>query len=174
MQYRWCDAVIFIFIFSVFRCLVLIFNKTNTWNNFYKCVQLHWHLHHLALFDLATSWLTLWMTNQDFCPTKRRCYRWRQIVWLSLSAAHEQPHFSLQIDGVGVNLHLWTRGDKDDISKKHRHFYISSSRSPNFAIDGIVVNSQFWPRGRNRRHLFKYAKKPALEVRKCGQLLLLL
>lgn len=161
-------------LFSVFRCPVLIFNKTNTWNNFYKCVQLHWHLHHLAWFDLATSWLTLWMTNQDFCPTKRRCYRWRQIVWLCPSAADEQPHFSLQIDGVGVNLHLWTRGDKDDVSEKHRHVHISSSRSPNIAIDGIVVNSHFWPRGRKRRYLSKYSKKPTLAVRECGQLLLLL
>ena len=105
------------------------------------------------------------MTNQDFCPTKSRCYRWRQIVWLCPSAANEQPHFSLQIDGVGVSLHLWTRGDKDDVSEKHRHVYVISSRSPNFAIDGSVVNSQFWPRGRKRRHLFKYAKKSTLAIR---------
>ena len=130
--------------------------------NFYKCAQLDWYLHHLAWSDLATSWLALWMKNQDFCPTISRYYRWRQIVWLCPSAANEQPHFSLQIDGVGVNLHLWTRGDEDDVSEKYRHVYVSSSGSPYFAIDGIVVNSQFWPRGRKRRHLFKYTKKPTL------------
>ena len=140
---------------------------------------LQMHATILAFAPFSFAWFgnimpDFWVTNQDFCLTKSRCYRWRQIVWLCPSAANDQPNFSLQIDGVGVNLHLWTRGDKDDVSEKHRHVYVISSRSPNFAIDGIVVNSQFWPRGRKRRHLFKNAKKPTLAIREWGQLLLLL